>query len=190
VLIPESLALQPEPVQMVELARMVARIATGVPWLPDLPAASAHALLCAAVRAVVPHFASDLADRTQRDLIDDEASRVARALSRKQKKMLGEIAPHLSSAGAPIVAHVEALVTALGRAEARAAFIVTGDLLATLDALRNADSQLARDTSNVGTPAIAAVLAHPVAGDAARFALGPTATALRWRAGALWTARR
>jgi hypothetical protein len=190
VLVPESLSLLPEPVQLVEVARMVARIATGVPWLADLPATSAHALLCAAVRAAIPDFATDLSDRASRDLIDDEESRVARALGRKQKKALSELAPHFANTRSPDVAQVEALVTALARAEARTAFVVSGDLLATIDALRNGDSELARASSNVGPPALAAVLAHPIAGDAARFALGTTATALRWRAGSLWTARR
>jgi hypothetical protein len=190
VVAPESLSVQSEPMQIASLTRVLVRVALSVPWLEQLPVPHAHALLCGAVRIVVPDYASELRDATQQDLIDDYMKRLSRAVSRKHKKALAELAPIMAETIAPSVAEVDALGVAIGRAELRAAFVLTGDLLATLDELRMLDAGLSRDTSHVGPRALAAALAHPLAGDLARFALSPAATAMRWRAGTLWGGAR
>ena len=75
----------------------------------------------------------------------------------------------------PTLAEVEALVTGARRAEARVAFLLTGDMLATLEELR-------------ALPApFAAVLKHPLAADAFRFAFSARATKLRRELGSLWS---
>jgi hypothetical protein len=100
------------------------------------------------------------------------------------------MAPALASRPAPSLVEVEAFSRAIAIAEVRAAFVLTGDFLATLDAVRASDRDLATATASVGNAALRAALVHPLAGDAARFALSPQVTALRWRTGTLWSARR
>jgi len=112
--------------------------------------------------------------------------RVGKAIGRKQKKALGELAPALSEMRAPTLAEVGAFERLVAQAELRAAFIVTGDLLSTLDAARARDGALGAATASVGAAGLRATLGHPVAGDLTRFALSPAATTLRWRAGTLW----
>ena len=111
---------------------------------------------------------------------------VARALSRKQKKLLEELAPHIAAPqGRPIP--IDTFIHALTRAEIRAAYLVCGDLLATIDDLRQYDPVLMQATERQGPRALAGVLTHPYAGDVCRYALSAEATALRRRIGAAWT---
>jgi hypothetical protein len=187
-IVPRALLAHPEPVQVALLAGPLVRIALGVPYLDELPGAYAHAVLCAAARQVLPGFATDVLDRQRESIVEDMAKRVAKAIGRKQKKTLSELAPALSVTPAATLADADALARAVRLTELRVAFVATGDLLATLDAARALDADLAQTTSSVGAPALATVLTHPVAGDLARFALAPSTTALRWRAGTLWRA--
>jgi hypothetical protein len=75
---------------------------------------------------------------------------------------------------------------ALARAEARIAYLLTGDLLATIDELQSFDDALRTGMNAPGTESLGAVLRHPVAGDVVRFALTTEATALRRRVGSTW----
>ena len=86
----------------------------------------------------------------------------------------------------PSLADVEAFEEGIARTALRAAFLVTGDLLATLDAARAADPELGSATANVGRGALAAVLTHPLARDVVSFALAPATTMLRRKAGTTW----
>ena len=52
--------------------------------------------------------------------------------------------------------------------------------------MRALDPALHRATASAGPNALAAVLGHPFAGDVARYALTPEATALRRRLGSIW----
>ena len=117
---------------------------------------------------------------------DDFTRRLARAIGRRQKKALQELAPALGATRPPSLADVEAFERGIARAELRAAFLATGDLLATLDAARAVDPELGRATANVGRAALAAVLAHPLTRDLVSFALAPATTALRRKAGTTW----
>ena len=74
----------------------------------------------------------------------------------------------------------------LASAELRLAYVLTGDLLSLIEELRALDPILQAASDTPGRAALAAVLDHPYAGDAARFALGTEATALRRRVGATW----
>ncbi len=183
--VPEALLAQPEPVQIACLVRPLVRLALGVPWLEDLRGAHAHAVLCGAARQVLPAYAAEK-DAGAEERIEEFTRRIARAIGRRQKKALQELAPALGATRPLTVADVEGLERGIARAELRAAFVVTGDLLATLDAVRAADPALARATASVGKPALAAVFAHPLARDLVSFALAPATTALRRKAGTTW----
>jgi tetratricopeptide (TPR) repeat protein len=184
--VPEALSVQPEPVQAAALAGPMVRLALGLPWIDDLRGVQAHAILCAAARQVLPGYGPEARDPGMQERLDEWTRRLARAIGRRQKKALQELAPALGATRPPSLADVEAFEHGIARAELRAAYLVTGDLLATLDAARAADAELGSATANVGRPAIAAVLTHPLTRDVVSFALAPATTALRRKAGTTW----
>jgi cellulose synthase operon protein C len=187
--VPESLLKQPEPVQIACLVGPLVRLALGVPWLEDLRGADAHALLCAAARQVLPGYASDMGDAATQERIEEFTRRVGRAIGRRQKKALQELAPALGATRPLTLADVEGLERGIARAELRAAFVVTGDLLATLDAARASEPDLARTTGQVGRLALAAALTHPIVRDVVGFAFAPTTALLRRKVGTTWARR-
>ncbi|HEX7662976.1 MAG TPA: hypothetical protein VF407_00620, partial [Polyangiaceae bacterium] len=183
---PRSLAELPEPQQMASLARALARIAYGVPWLEELPPPHIEAFLIACARQAVHGYGADDVDVLSSKLVAQYEPSVARNLSRKQKKLLDELAPHVAAPqGRPIP--VDTFINALARAELRAALLLTGDLLAVLDEIRTMDPHLFHATERTGVPALAAYLDHPFAGDVIRYALTPEAVGLRRRIGTTWT---
>jgi hypothetical protein len=186
VVVPPALVERPEMAQVASIARAVARIAYGVPWLEELPPPHIEALLVAAARQVVPGYGADDVDVLTLKLVAQQEPIVAKALSRRQKKLLEELAPHIGSPQSrPPQADV--FVNALARAELRTAFIVTGDLLTLMDEMRPLDQTSYRGENPAGTSTLAAVLNHAFAGDVIRYALTPEATALRRRLGSTWT---
>jgi hypothetical protein len=183
--VPRSLAEMPEPIQLASLGRALARVAFGVPWLEELPPPHIEALLIAGARQVVPGFAAEDIDVLSTKLVGQHEAAIARVISRRQKKLLEELAPHIAAPqGRPMP--IDAFLASLARGELRAAYVLTGDLLATIDELRSIDPELNRMTENPSPNALAAVLEHSYAGDLARYALTTEATALRRRVGATW----
>jgi hypothetical protein len=181
IVVAASFVKQPEPVQMAGLARAAARISLGVPWLEEISPAQTEALLIAAARQVVKGYGAGDAN-----LVAQHEAAIARALSRRQRKLLEDLAPKLGAANAkppPADEFAQALV----RAELRAAFLLGGDLLAMLEEMRPLDAALHAAIESPSTSALAALLEHPLAGDLARFALTPEATTLRRRLGSTWT---
>jgi tetratricopeptide (TPR) repeat protein len=186
IVVPPSIVEQPEITQVAILACAVARIAYGVPWLEELPPPQIEALLVAAARQVVPDYGEDAVDVLAAKLVSQYEGTVARALTRRQRKLLEELAPHIASPQSRPPS-VDAFVTALARAELRAAFVVTGDLLTVVEEIRATDATLHGASRAPGRHALSAVLEHPFAGDVVRFALTSEATALRRRLGSTWT---
>jgi tetratricopeptide (TPR) repeat protein len=182
IVVPEALLKLPESARAASLARALARVAYGVPWLEELPPPRIEALLVAAARQVVPGYGARDRDAGAAQLISQFESSLARALSRRQRKLLEELAPHIASPQSQPI-QMDLFVGALVRAEVRAAFLVTGDLVSILHELRRTDATLQRATQSASPSALVAVLEHPVAGDLVRFALTAEATALRRRLG-------
>jgi tetratricopeptide (TPR) repeat protein len=185
VVVPRALVEMPEPLQMAALARAVTRIALGVPWLEELPASHVEAFLVAAARIVAPAFATEGIDPST-SLAAQYEPAIAKALSRKQRRLLEELGQRV-----PLppdrLPEAELLVSSLTRAEVRTAYLVTGDLLATLDEIRLHDPALRNATERPGPRSLSTLLEHPIAGDVCRFALTAEATALRKRVGSVWT---
>jgi tetratricopeptide (TPR) repeat protein len=181
IVVPASLVKQPEPVQMAALARAAARVAYGVPWLEEMSPGQVEALLVAAARQVVKGYGQ--ADAT---LLAQYEGALSRALSRRQRRLLEDLAPHLATATAK-PPPADDFVEALTRAEIRAAFLVGGDLLALLEEMRPLDAALNAATESPSTRALATLLDHPLTGDLVRYALTPEATALRRRLGSTWS---
>jgi hypothetical protein len=184
VVVPPALSDLPEMAQLASIGRALARIAFGVPWLEELPGPHIEALLIAAARLIAPGYGRDL-DLSTEPLIAQYEGPVAKAIARRQRKLLDELSLHMQAPqGRPIV--VTRFVAALARGELRTAYILTGDLLATIDDVRGADVALLRATEQPGRAALAAVLDHPYTGDVARFASTPEAAALKRRMSTAW----
>ena len=188
VVAPAALAALSPPEQITALARPLVRIALGVPWLDDLGARDAHALLVAAARRVAHDYplgaGGDFGERVE--AMTRALARAVGALAFKQKKALADLAGRLTSEPPIDAARTSAFALAVARTELRAAFLLSGDLLATLDALRATDPAFLRETERVGPRALAATLVHPLAADVVRFALSRQTTALRRRLGTAW----
>ncbi len=183
--LPKTVADLPEPTQLAAVARALSRVALAVPWLEELPPAHISALLVAAARVVVPTYGND-SDTVNQKLVAQYEGAVARELSRKQKQALEKLVPMLTGKDARPISG-DAMLSILAKAELRAAYLLTGDLLATIDELRALDPPLMTATETPGRGALGAVLDHPFAGDVAHFALAAEATALRRRVGSTWT---
>ena len=140
----------------------------------------------ASARQVVPGYGADDVDVIALKVVAQQEGAISRSLSRRQRKLLEDLAPHIASPQSRPPA-IDAFVSALTRAELRAAFVITGDLLTMVDEMRGLDSTLQRAADMPGPQALAAVLEHPFSGDVVRFALTPEATALRRRLGSTWT---
>ena len=185
VVVPRALSDLPEPAQLASMGRALARISLGVPWIEELPPPHIEALLVAAGRVVVPTYAEEDLDVLSAKLVDQYEPGVAKVLTRKHKRLLEELAPHIAAPqGRPMP--IEAFIATLARAELRVAYLLTGDLLATIDEYRGIDAALLRATESPGRAALTAVLEHPYAGDVARWAVLPEATALKRRLGTAW----
>ncbi|HWL87335.1 MAG TPA: hypothetical protein VNO21_16135, partial [Polyangiaceae bacterium] len=186
VVFPQSQLDAPESRQLASLGRALTRVALGVPWIEDLPPQHVHALLTAAGRHGNSSYGYDIRDRQLADLMSEYEPRVARAIGRKQRKLLADLSHHLDAPAGASLQEVEAMIRAISLAELRVAFLITGDLLATLDELRSFDPHFAHALSTADEYTVAAIFSHPLAGDLARFALTKEATALRWRMGSIW----
>ena len=186
VVAPAGLARAPEPVRVAALARALCRLQLGAPWIDRARVERARAVLVAAARTVVPSFASSN-DRAQEALVTEYAKPVSKAIGRAQKKALSTLEPRLAQSGATLsIDDVATLVKRVGQAELSVAFVLTGDLVGTLDDLRASDGDYARAARDLGPNALVATLRHPLAGEAVRFAFGETATDLRRAIGTVW----
>jgi cellulose synthase operon protein C len=175
VIVPSSLASLSDAHALAALARPMTRIALGVPWLGALGSHEVLALLVAFARQVAPRFAARPAERVE-PLVEDYDLRARRAIDRKRRRLLEELEPVLERA-APVdeVAFAEAVLAT----EARTAFLLSGSLRASLDAVATTDTMLADALRAPGPASLAAVFGRASSRDLAAFALQNETTALR-----------
>jgi cellulose synthase operon protein C len=185
IVVPKALTELPEPTQLASIGRALARVALNVPWLEELPPPHIEAMLIAAARAVLPTYGKDDVDVLSLKLVNQYEPNLAKELSRKHRQALEKVIPLLASPQGRILP-IDVFIGALARAELRIAYMLTGDVLATIDELRGLDAAFLEATATPGRGSVAAVLDHPFAGDVLRFALTPEATALRRRVGSTW----
>lgn len=183
IIVPSSFGDWPESHAMAALARPLTRIALGIPWLGALPTDETLAILVAFARQSVPTAAATPRDRIE-TLVADYDLRARRAVDRKRKKALEDIDGTFTRA--PAIS-VDVFADAAIRTEARAAFLVSGDLRASLDAVALSEAGLGEALRSPGRVALAAILARPVSRDLVAFAMSGDATALRRSLGTLWS---
>ena len=182
IVVPKALTELPEPTQLASLGRALARVALSVPWLEELPPPHIEAMLVAAGRTVKSDFGKGDLDALSEKLVAQYEPNLVKELSRKHKQNLEKIVPLLGAKLTPI----DVLIGALAKAELRIAYLVTGDVLATIDELRGLDAAFLSATESPGRQSLLAVLDHPFAGDVVRYGLTTEATALRRRVAATW----
>lgn len=185
VVVPKALTELPEPTQLASIGRALARIALNVPWLEELPPPHIEAMLCAAARVVFPAFGKDDIDVLSLKLVLQYEPNLSKELTRKHKQNLEKLIPAMGGPQGRLTP-IDVLIGALARAELRIAYLLTGDVLATIDELRGLDAAFLQATEAPGRQSLGAVLDHPFAGDVVRYALTPEATALRRRVGSTW----
>jgi hypothetical protein len=182
IIVPTALADWPEAHAVAALARPFTRLALGVPWFGNVPGDEVLAVLVALARQVAPGLVGTPQDRIE-PLVADNELRVRRAIDRRRRRSLEDLEPALVRAG-PI--DEATFVDSVLRAEARAAFLVSGDLRAALDALATTEPRLADALRVPGPAALASVLGLPHSRDLVSYAMGGDATALRRSLGTLW----
>ena len=133
----------------------------------------------------MPTYGKDDVDVLSLKLVLQYEPNITKELSRKHRQALEKLIPLMSSPQGRIIP-IDVLIGSLARAELRIAYVLTGDVLATIDELRGLDAAFLKATETPGRGSVGAVLDHPFAGDVLRFALTPEATALRRRVGSTW----
>jgi hypothetical protein len=175
VIVPAELGSFSDAYAVAALARPMARIALGVPWLGALAVHEVLALLAGFARQVAPSFSAGPAAHIE-PLIGDYEQKARRAIDRKRRRMLEELEPMLDRA--PPVNEAE-FAEAIACTETRAAFLLSGSLRATLDALAPSDAVLAEALRIPGPPSLGAIFGCASSRDLTAFALNSETTALR-----------
>lgn len=159
--LPSAMRALPELEQAFAIGRLVAKVAMRA-WLVDkLPPRALRDVLQAALEPLGARLPREPA-------LDELGRRIQKALSRKARRQLEELAPSVTSLDA------EALARGVDRATTRAAYLLTGDLVSALDYLRRADP-----TSDPATPGAPSC-------ELLRYALSADAAAMRRRLGTAW----
>ena len=171
-----SLSDLPEPELFFAFGRLFCRMALGLTWLDELPPDQVDGLLLASLRSVVPQFGSGEISNARETAVQNFTGPVQKAIGRRQRKMIEEVAPNLSAQYDPTT-----FVLAARRSEWRAAYLLTGDLIASTDYLRRTEPELARPADGPRT-----LLRHSVVSELVRFALSAEALAERKRIGTGW----
>lgn len=179
--VPSDLADGPEARATAMLAPPLVRLALGLPWRGSAVSSDAFASVVALGRLVVPGFESGVeADVEAR--VPQADARVRRALDRKRRKLLEDLAPAL--AHAPLLTE-SSFALAVAQTEARTAFLLSGDLRAAFDIVASFDAPLGSALREARPAVLDALLAHPVTRDLLAFALRPETVALRRNLGTL-----
>ncbi len=177
---PVGLAELPEGEQMFALARLLTRVALGTTWLDEISIEVADALLVASVRSVMPQFGLGEVVGAREHAVNQLLPSVQRAIGRRQRRAIEDLAPTLSAGF-----DFRTISIALRRSEYRAAYVLSGDLLGSLEYLKRVDADIGRGVEN---PRV--LLQHPVTSELIRYALTSDSFAERRRVGTIWTAAR
>ncbi|HTJ83959.1 MAG TPA: cellulose synthase, partial [Polyangiaceae bacterium] len=177
---PVGLVDLPEGEQLFALGRLMTRIALGMTWLDEISVDVADALLLASMRSVLPQFGLGEVSQAREHSVGQLLPSVQRAIGRKQRRALEELAPTL-----PATFDFRSLSIALRRSEYRLGYVLSGDLLGCLEYLKRFDADIGRaaESSRI-------YLQHPVTSELIRYALGPDSYQERRRVGTLWTGTR
>ncbi len=152
------------------LARAMSDIAIGLHAVDKLTPRELEIVLASVSRRVAPGFGQGL---TGEDVLDDIGKRLYKALPRKSRKQLDDLArSYVGASAIEFAQYVEAMMTSANRI----ALLVCDDLAAAVEVLRRNERDLAGLEG-------AALLRHPIVARLVRFWVSPDAEALRERCG-------
>jgi len=174
VIVPASLAEAPEPEQLFVLARCLFRVASGTSFVEDVPLDSLDGILLAGARIGNASFGAGEISAARERALQAMLPALQKAVGRRQRKMLEDVTPSLQASF-----DVKAFVEGLRQSELRVGYLLCGDAVAALEAIR---SELRFD----GNPRSLARVPH--ASEVLRYALSPEAIAERGRLGTIVTA--
>ena len=177
---PVGLVDLPEGEQLFALGRLMTRIALGMTWLDEISVDVADALLLAAARSVLPQFGLGEVIAAREHSVGQLLPSVQRAIGRKQRRAIEDLSPTLSA-----TFDFRALSIAIRRSEYRMGYVLSGDLLGSLEYLKRFDADIGRAAENARI-----FLQHPVTSELIRYALGSDSYAERRKVGTLWAGIR
>jgi tetratricopeptide (TPR) repeat protein len=172
VLVPAWLSELSEAGQVFLAARVMGLAAARLSVVDKLTPRELEILVASATRIVAPGFGAGL---TSEDVLDDQAKRIGKLLSRKARRTLDELAPRYAQS--PIQDY-PAFSARVARAAARVGLLVADDLERSLDVLR----RIERDGQGLDFPTF--LRGSPLAQDLLRYHGSEQALEVRRRFGA------
>ncbi len=157
------------------LAQLLTYVALDIPWVEEVADDDVDGILYGALRAGSELWGRGELAQGAEIAASAWRARMAKAVHRKVKRALEETAQRIRPQ-----ADTTAWRQAMRVAGLRAAYVVTGDLTATLSQAVRADGELAKAS---GDQLAAKVFAHPIARELIAFAVSDSALALRRSAG-------
>jgi hypothetical protein len=170
--VPAWLSELSEAGQVFVAARVMGLAAARLSVVDKLTPRELEILVASATRIVAPGFGAGL---TSEDVLDDQAKRIGKLLSRKARRTLDELAPRYAQS--PIQDY-PAFSARVSRVAARLGLLVTDDLERSLDVLR----RLERDGQGLDFPAF--LRGSPLAQDLLHYHGSEQALEVRRRFGA------
>ncbi|MFO0552538.1 MAG: cellulose synthase [Polyangiaceae bacterium] len=153
----------PEGEQAFALGRMLARIAMGMTWLDVVTPDVCEALLLSAVRQVLPQWGNgELGPQREAALANVHVA-MQRAIGRKQRKAIEERAQSLSPSMS-----MGQFFAGVRRSEYRAGYILSGNLLTSLEGMQKWEADLMHASENPR-----AYLQNRFSNELIRYALSP-----------------
>ncbi len=174
-ILPRGFGDLPEIDQAADLARLLTYVALGVPWVEETAADDVDGILFGALRAGSELWGQGELSSNAEMAASAWRARIAKAAGRKIKRALEEAAQRTRAQ-----ADTSAWRQAIRVAGLRAAYVVTGDLTATLMQALRTDPELGQVPGNL---LAAKLFDHPVTREVMVFALSDSGLALRRSAG-------
>jgi tetratricopeptide (TPR) repeat protein len=172
IVVPQTALELGEAAQVFALARAHAHVASRTAIVEKLQPRELEVLIAAAMRPFAPSFGAGL---TSEDVLEDQQKRIHRALSRRARKALEELAPRYVAAPPADFAQ---LVRGIQYGVARAALVVADDLVQSVEFLHRSERDYAADVPTLLKTA-------PLVQDLVRFWTSDVASAVRRRLNAI-----
>jgi tetratricopeptide (TPR) repeat protein len=171
IVLPRGYGDLPENEQAAGIARLLVSIALDVPWIEDTTPEDLEGLLFGALRVGNESFGAGRLAAGADANAEIWRPRIAKAAGRKQKRALEELVQRVGA-----VAEPQTFRQSVRTAGARAAYLVTGDIVSTLNHMLRIDRDLSTAPRNDVPQKL---LAHPMTRDLIFYALSSEALALR-----------
>ena len=172
--LPQKFAERPEVDQAAELARLLTYVALDIPWVEEASAENVDGILFGALRAGSEFWGQGELSPSADMSAGQWRPRITKNVGRRIKRSLEETAQRIRAQADTSLWRQAVRVTSL-----RAAYVVTGDLTASLAQILRLDRELGQDSELLS----ARLFDHPLARELVLFALSDSALALRQAVG-------